>query len=275
MIDTSFDARAWRFGWRQRTILSLGLPLLSILDSDELTALITRELARTSIERHTDSAFISMARATLERWHELLSREKVWPESDADGSFTPRPGMPLPPRHDLMFIVAEFLANSFLWTVSWIPSSMLRCLAGLTQAQRETTQQTVAALVAQVSSAEAFSRLRAKTDLASTLQVVTQRAVLTNGSEDIVAEFRARVQMTDGDSNLRRRADSALSSALISRPTSYPGGIVAAAESIRRRVVLSEREYTAIQEELKGKRLAVNRALIDEFRTTLHPSIPR
>lgn len=277
MIDASFDARAWRFGWRQRTVLSLGLPLLSILDSDEFTALIARELARTSVERHTESVVISLARSTLERWNELLYREKVWPESDADGSFIARPGMPLPPRHDLTFIVAEFFANSFLWAVSWIPSSILHCLAVLTQAQRAATQQTVAMLVAQVSGAEAFSRLRVKRCLAPTLQVVTQRAVLTNGSEDIVTEFQAQVRMTDGFSSVRRRGGEVpgLSTTITSRPTSYPDSTIASTESIERRVVIGEREYTAIRDELNGKHAAINRELISEFRTTLYPSTPR
>jgi hypothetical protein len=104
VIDASFDARTRRVGWRQRTILSLGLPLLSILDGDEFTALIAREFARASVEHDAEPIFVSTARSTLERWYDVLYREELWPENDANGSHTPRPGMPLPPRHDLKVI---------------------------------------------------------------------------------------------------------------------------------------------------------------------------
>jgi hypothetical protein len=277
VVDASFDARAWRFGWRQRTSLSLGLPLLSVLEGDEFVALIARELARMSVEDHAERLFVSMARSTLDRWHDLLDRGKLWPEKDADGGFTPRSGMTLPPRHDLTFIVAGFLANTLLWAVSSIPRSLLRYMARLTQARRAATQQTVAALVAQVSTAEAFSRLRAKMELAQALELVTQRVVLTNGPEDILTEFQSQIRAAGGNRTLQRNKGEGggLSSLLASRPTSFPGGINLAAESSRYKVVIGDREFAAILDELKGERPAVNRKLIDAFRTILHPSMPR
>jgi hypothetical protein len=274
VLDESFGAHVQRVGWRQRKILSLGFPLVSILDGDELIALIAHALAPSAINRLDKSTFVSMARSTLDRWHDLLYRERLWPETDEPALHTPRPGMPLPPRHDLTFLVAGFVANAVLWSLSWIPSVLLRIFVRLTNAKGVDAMQS-AADAAGVSSLEAFLRMRAKARLEPTLQVVTKDAVLTGGIPDIVSEFQTRVRALDRRKLFQHVPDGGPSDStatVAGRPTSYPGGEISAADYARRKVLLADLEYEAIRAELKSKNLSINRGLVNQFGMLLYPS---
>lgn len=274
VLDESFGAHVSSVGWQQQKILSLGLPLTSILDSDELVALIAHSLAPTAGSRLEKSTFVSTARSTLDRWHDLLYRERLWPEGDEPAHHTPRPGMPLPPRHDLAFLVAGFISNAALWSLSWIPSLLLRIFVRLINAKGTDARQ-LAADAAAVSGLEAFLRMQAKARLEPTLQVVTKDAVLKGGSPDIVSEFQARVRALNRHEFFQQLpdSDSSVSTVIVaSRPTSYPGGEISAAEYARHRVQLTDQEYAAIRAELKSKDVSINRELVNQFGMLLYPS---
>jgi hypothetical protein len=274
VLDESFGAHVQRVGWRQRKILSLGFPLASILDGDELIALIAHGLAPSAINRLDKRAFVSTARSTLDRWHGLLYRERLWPETDEPALHTPRPGMPLPPRHDLTFLVSGFVANAVLWFLSWIPSLLLRIFVRLTNAKGVDAMQS-AADAAGVSSLEAFLHMRAKARLEPTLQVVTKDAVLTGGIPDIVSEFQRRVRDLDRCKLVEQLPDGGPSESIAvvaDCPTSYPGGEISTAEYARRRVSLTDLEYAAVRAELKSKNLSMNRKLVNQFGMLLYPS---
>ncbi|HEY4698391.1 MAG TPA: M48 family metalloprotease [Gallionella sp.] len=72
VIDAQFNASFMRVGFRRKRILCLGLPLLSVLDSQEIVALTAHELAHDRNGDPARSLVTGSALYSLVRWHEAL-----------------------------------------------------------------------------------------------------------------------------------------------------------------------------------------------------------
>jgi Zn-dependent protease with chaperone function len=77
VVDHRYNAGIARYGWRQRRILTLGLPLLKILDPQERVALVGHELAHARSRDLSRGRFIGSAVTTLQGWYELLQPSRL------------------------------------------------------------------------------------------------------------------------------------------------------------------------------------------------------
>ena len=72
VLNTQFSAAFEVVGWRRDSILYIGLPLFSILSSEEKNTLIAHELAHGANGDSTRGLYIGSALATLDRWIYIL-----------------------------------------------------------------------------------------------------------------------------------------------------------------------------------------------------------
>ncbi len=72
ILDARYNASFSRVGWRQKRILSLGLPLLMVLDPQERIALLGHELAHDVNGDFTRNLFVGSAIGSLTRWYQAI-----------------------------------------------------------------------------------------------------------------------------------------------------------------------------------------------------------
>lgn len=78
MYDVHFNASFGQFGWRRKRRLILGLPLFSILQGQEIVALLGHELAHGVNGDPNRGLFLGTALYTLASWYELISPQRRW-----------------------------------------------------------------------------------------------------------------------------------------------------------------------------------------------------
>jgi Zn-dependent protease with chaperone function len=78
VIDDNFNASYLRATWRRKPILTIGLPLWVILNSQEKIALIGHELGHDINGDATRSFFIGSAIGALGNWFEILNPKYIW-----------------------------------------------------------------------------------------------------------------------------------------------------------------------------------------------------
>lgn len=81
VIDENFNASFGRYGWRQKKILCLGLPLWSVLSNEEKIDLVGHEIAHDVNNDYNNSFIVGTATTTLRDLHYLLKPTEIWPRA--------------------------------------------------------------------------------------------------------------------------------------------------------------------------------------------------
>lgn len=87
IIDEKFNASFSQIGWKQKKILRLGLPLLSVLNKDELVALISHEIAHGINGDLNRSLWVGSAIHTLSSWYQITKPDKIFDTRHSTGAF--------------------------------------------------------------------------------------------------------------------------------------------------------------------------------------------
>lgn len=67
-----------RLGWRRRSVISIGYPLLTTLTKTEVVQLLTHEIAHTCDKAITRSLYVRIAYGALLRWENALRPQRFW-----------------------------------------------------------------------------------------------------------------------------------------------------------------------------------------------------
>lgn len=78
VINEKFNASYREIGLRRKKIITLGLPLIKILDEKELTALIAHELAHGINGDQNRSYWVGSAFFTLTYWYTVIRPDRLW-----------------------------------------------------------------------------------------------------------------------------------------------------------------------------------------------------
>lgn len=78
IIDEKFNASFSQIGWKQQKILRLGLPLLSVLNKQELVALISHEIAHGINGDLNRGLWVGSAIQTLSSWYQITKPDKIF-----------------------------------------------------------------------------------------------------------------------------------------------------------------------------------------------------
>lgn len=175
VIDENFNASVARLGWRGKRILFLGLPLLSMLDSQEQIALLGHELAHNVNRDPSRILPIYTAIHSLVQWYSILR-----PRELATGTFGAY-GVLLIPLNLLRLGLAELVRLPLfgIGHLLWRDSQRAEYLADY--------------LAASAAGTEAMQSLLEKLCLRRTWDLTVHQVYVRMGNQDLFDAFREQV----------------------------------------------------------------------------------
>ena len=251
-ISPYFNASFRQVGLRQKKVLSLGAPLLAVLSSDEIIALIAHELAHGVNGDPLRGLYVGTAINTLSNWHDLLHPHTLI------GS--PIEVFILLPRLVVYGLAkaCEAVANLML-TFSWQDSQRAEYLADY--------------LAAGVSGSEAQLGVLGKFAFEATFQTTAQQFALgRQDGGDLFEVFAENAAKLPERERVRLQRLERLPSSRVDTthpPTVYRIDFQTARPQTAK-VRLSPEEAAALSQELSRTFPKLQKRLIDAFRASLY-----
>jgi heat shock protein HtpX len=253
IINEDFNASVGRYGIEQRVILNLGLPLLSILDPGERTALIAHEVAHLKNKDVNTSVFVANAITTYGNWSEVLPR-RLFVLS------TPVAGLLILP-----FIFPFWLIGRFAWLLAFV---LIHAL-WIDGQKAEYLADHVASRIAGKHNVESSLM---KTYRYPTVLNAIQSTAVAHERIDLFDEIQRRMsRVPDREIKRIKRLDEMSKSRIDSfhPPTHYRIRVVAehGEEALSAPVLVDE---AALNRELRTKNDEIQEMAVSEYRLTLY-----
>ncbi|RKP51684.1 hypothetical protein D7Z26_18120 [Cohnella endophytica] len=177
LINSDYNAFYTEVGLKQRKAISLGLPLLSILDKQETVALVSHEIAHGingDINRHS---FLSTAIHTLATWHALIKPERYFNTRD----------------HSIVIAIGMFFANLLLGTLALLMYVILFAICHLNWRDSQRAEYMADACAAEVAGSEAkLSLLKKLYSGNKTFEFSVLKVINNKTLGPLLQEFRRR-----------------------------------------------------------------------------------
>jgi Zn-dependent protease with chaperone function len=255
LLRADFNASYGRAGWRRRHVLTLGLPLLTVLDEQETAALIAHELAHAVNGDATRGFLIGSAATTLSRWYYLLLPDQF------SGLNRRRYGLGGMLANTLMFGMAQVVraAASVMSHLVWHDSQRAEYLADHLAAEVAGTTATVALLE--------------KVHMGGMFQDVVRRATLQPEGANLFADLRDTMASLPERERERLRRVTRLEGTRLDAthpPTGFRVALLEARPFAQPRMVLSALRSRAVHQELARAEPGAQRLLIDQYRAALY-----
>lgn len=252
VIDGKFNAGLGQFGWRQKKILYLGLPLFSILSPQERVAVIAHELAHSVNGDPARKSFVGLAINSLARWHHL---------SRPDSRMTHRYG------------IIGTIANFFLFILSRILYLGIYALLHLLWRDTQRAEYLADALSAEVSGTADTTRFLNKLRLHDTYALIAKRMALSSSNLDFFVEFKRQIdQVPDRELERIKRLEQIKSFRFNAShpPTVYRLAILQVNKINQSKVVANSIESEKIERELMPLHEKIQRQITDEYSASLY-----
>jgi Zn-dependent protease with chaperone function len=257
VIDHEFNASWMVAGARQRRVLTLGLPLLAMLDPQERVALIAHELAHDRNGDSTRGLVVGSAIHALSEFYGAIAPEDFGGESNWSQLAI----------FDRMVNVAHWIVSRPVLGVLWLEFLLLR-----RDSQR--AEYLADALAASVGGSAAVVRLQEKLLLQSTFMSAVQRAVHGRSEEtDLFELLVAQVDCIPARERERRRRLARLESARLGEshpPTAKRIELLEARSPVEPQLTASSEDAAAVDAELISHREPLQQKLVDDYRDSLY-----
>ncbi len=257
VVDHEFNASWWVVGLRRTRVLTLGLPLLTMLDPQERVALVAHELAHARNGDSGRSFFVGGALRALEEVYAVLA-----PEDHVD-SYSE-------------LAIFEKLTNVAMWVISRPALGLLYLQVFLLAQDHQRAEYLADALAAEVAGSTASVGLAEKLLLEPTFRAAVMQAARERTDEperDLFAELAERTGHIPGRERDRRRRVARLEDARLDAthpPTARRIELLEARTQDERKVTLDADRSAEIDEELSGRRKAFHRLLVEEHQDSLY-----
>jgi Zn-dependent protease with chaperone function len=255
VADRDFNASWAVLGLRRRRVLSLGLPLVAVLEPQERVALIAHELAHARNGDATRGLFVGSAVNGLAALYWLLSPEDR--EDSGDG------------------LGADLIAKAILWVVSRPVWLLLVLQLHLLTRDMQRAEYLADALAARVAGTEAVVAIQEKLLLEHTVWATLQHAAGPAGEQlsDLLEDIGDAVLRVPDRERERRRRVARLEEARLGE-THPPSGkrieLLEGRPQLEPEVLLDADRSSAIDAELAGRRTAAGRQLLEEYREAIY-----
>jgi Zn-dependent protease with chaperone function len=264
-IGPQFQASISSVGWRRRRYLSLGLPLLVVLEPQERVAVVAHELAHEVNGDPLRGIFIGSAAGTLIEWYRLLRPTRVARQRAGGVS---RAGGPAG-----FAMAGEMVAHALMGALAAVVLGIYRGLLHLIWRDSQRAEYLADELSARVAgSAAAVSALQ-KTPLALTYREVVQSAGHTqSGERSIFAKFRDLCMDPASPSISNARVMSSQGTFRLDAthpPTSYRIEFLLG-RSPDAAMTLTHGESAAIDRELEEFEAALQKEMTEAYRASLY-----
>lgn len=177
VLDHRFNASFAQVGWRRRRVLSLGLPLFTVLGAEERVALLAHELAHGVNGDPNRGFFVGTAINSLSTWQYLLRPDR------AEATRYRQTNL------HVAAVVAEFASH----LLSAIPWSALVLLSHLLYRDAQRAEYLADYLATRVSGVPAMLSLLDKLHLSGVYAGTVQSIVVSQGKRDLFVELAGRV----------------------------------------------------------------------------------
>jgi len=257
VIDWNFNASWAIVGLRRQRILTLGLPLLAILDPEERVALIAHELAHARNGDSTCGLFVGSAVDGLAEFYYVVAPE------DLTGA-----------REWGDLAVLERVVNVLLWTLSRPVLGLLLLELHLLLRDSQRAEFLADALAARAAGTKAAVALEEKILLESTVWLAVQQAAHERDGRPGLFERLATsaVAVPERERERRRRA-ARLEGARLDvthPPTAHRVRMLEERPALPPRVVLGAEDSAKIDAELAHLHAEAERFLVDVYRDSLY-----
>ncbi|MDQ3163474.1 MAG: M48 family metalloprotease [Actinomycetota bacterium] len=233
-------------------MLTLGVPLLTVLEPRERVALVAHELAHGRNGDVTRGLFVGSAVVGLAELYSFVA-----PDDSTEG-------------REWELGLVERVANWFFWLLSRPVLGLLLLELHLLLRDHQRAEYLADALAARVAGTNATVSLHEKLLLESTFQGATQHAA--RGGSDLFRELREAFELIPEREHDRRRRVARLENARLGDTHPPTGKRITLLESRPRTepvVTLDAERSAAIDDELAPLRPALERTLVDEYRDSL------
>lgn len=255
IIDEEYNASIAEIGIRGRKLVTLGLPLFSVLTPQERIALLGHEFGH-GLNRDSRRGFVFWTTlCTLESWYKILKPDYLW--RPGTGFF----GLKMVPGHAFMYglaTVVRLLLSGMLHLV-WHESQRAEYLADLTAARLGSTQVTVGAWE--------------KLDYGECLWPTVQDVALNGRKDGVYHLLNEKIKgLSEREKERLRRKNRIYGSQLDAThpPTAYRIEFLKSHPVDQPRFVLSTKEHDAIEREISGLKAEMQRRLIEKYEASLY-----
>jgi heat shock protein HtpX len=237
VITDEFSAWYGRFGWRQRRLIGLGLPLWSILNPEERICLIGHELAHGVNGDTSRGFFVGSAVHSLVTWSDILRPYAIW---DSRLGWRSLPTVPI---------------NLILLGISQLARLSAYGLMHLLWRNKQRAEYLADYLAASAGGTPAALSLLDKLHLGLSCQMAMQRVALGNPRADMFGTLREHVHTIPERERERLRRVQLLEDSRLDTthpPTPYRIQLLQAHPVAGAQVGLSAEQNAAIDAELAG-----------------------
>jgi Zn-dependent protease with chaperone function len=248
VVDDEFNASWSNIGWRRRRVLTLGLPLFTVLEPEERTALVAHELAHAKNGDASRGFVIGGALNALIQVHALLR-----PYRNPSGA-------------DVLINWFFALLARPVWWVIHLEFFLLR-----RDSQR--AEYLADALAAEAAGSGAVVSLHEKLLLYTTFWSVVQHAARAPEGEDMFERLQTALRSVSARERDRRRRVARLEESRLGDshpPTAKRIQLVEERAQREARVVVTPETTDAIERELKPLRPRAQEVLIDLYRASVY-----
>jgi Zn-dependent protease with chaperone function len=177
VVDSTFNATMGRYGWSQRPVMTLGLPLWVALEPQERVALLGHEIGHSVNGDNLRSWFFWGAVSALEKWQTVLRPQYLFQSENP------------------LYAVLRLPFYPVLMGLSGIAYVWLRALATLSFRDSQRAEYLADAVSAQCAGTDAALNLQWKVLLSRTADETAQRTTLerTENFFSLFKEQRAKV----------------------------------------------------------------------------------
>jgi heat shock protein HtpX len=258
ILTADFNASFSQPGFpRRKTVLRLGLPLLTVLDTEERIALLGHELAHGANGDPRRGFVVGSAVDTLARWYWLLRPEQIF-----DDNLTGLAWL-----GGVLGSIASLALSVIPWSVAFV-------LVHLFWRDSQRAEYLADRLAVRVAGTAAMLRLLDALHLGSTVHFTMQRAVLSpTGGGDIFADVRESVaSLPERERERIRRVERLEGSQLDAThpPTAFRIDLIGSNPVQRPAVSVNATDARALDDELTPFQPAVHSALLDRYRRRLY-----
>nr|WP_275690993.1 M48 family metallopeptidase [Paenibacillus aceris] len=177
VINEKFNASYREIGLKRRKIITLGLPLIEILDEKELTALIAHELAHGINGDQNRSYWVGSAFYTLTYWYTVIRPDRLWD----------------PGYRVLAFFM--FFANLVLLALSHFIYFLLHILCHLFWQDSQRAEYLADQLAAQTASPKATISLLNKLHLDGMFEFTILKVINSKRSDHFFDDFKEQIRI--------------------------------------------------------------------------------
>lgn len=264
MINEDFNAFVQQKGWRRKRLLTLGLPLFSILSPQEKIALLGHELGHYANGDANRTWFVGKAVQTLELWVDLLQPERQRNRMIVTGTRT---------SIGFVVIITRFLTMLLFGLFALLARAATSGLSHLLWRDKQRAEYLADYMAATVGGTEAALSGLQKLHYRATFELAVQKVIFSQGRQNLFEVLHRQLDQTpkreiERISRVERLANSRLDAT--HPPTPLRLDFLNAHPIEKPMVVIDEREAVLLEKELEILQRQIQEVIVDNQLSRLY-----